>query len=265
MERRIIYRKGVMRLEHILIYPIGTTDACAFAGSFLEKAGYSLTDHPTPEVTHLLLDVPSFAVDGSLRGGGSLLPILERLPPGITLIGGNLKHPAITGYPVLDLLRDENYLAQNAAITAQCALRVADPLLSRVLTETPVLVIGWGRIGKCLTKLLTGMGCSVTVAARNPKDRAIISALGWKSVDIPDIPGILSDIGLIFNTAPAPVLGADILNKNRNCLKIDLASSPGLSGSDVVYARGLPGQYAPESSGRLIAETILRHLREETL
>ena len=252
-------------MEHILIYPIGTTDACAFAGSFLEKAGYSLTDHPTPEVTHLLLDVPSFAVDGSLRGGGSLMPILERLPPGIILIGGNLKHPAITGYPVLDLLRDENYLAQNAAITAQCALRVADPLLSTVFTETPALVIGWGRIGKCLTKLLTGMGCSVTVAARNPKDRAIISALGWKSINIPDIPGILPHFGVIFNTAPAPVLDADILNKNRNCLKIDLASSPGLSGSDVVYARGLPGQYAPESSGRLIAETILRHLREETL
>ena len=166
---------------------------------------------------------------------------------------------------MLDLLRDEHYLAQNAAITAQCALRAAYPLLPSVLTETPALVIGWGRIGKCLTKLLAGMGCSVTVAARNPKDQAIVSALGWKSIDIPDIPGILSDIGLIFNTAPAPVLGAVILNKCRNCLKIDLASSPGLSGSDVVYARGLPGQYAPESSGRLIASTIQRHLREETL
>lgn len=252
-------------MEHILIYPIGTTEACAFAGTYLEQAGLSLTDHPTPEVTHLLLDVPSFAVDGSLRGGGSLPPILERLPPEISLIGGKLKHPALTGYPVLDLLRDEYYLAQNAAITAQCALRVADPLLSAVFTETPALVIGWGRIGKCLTKLLAGMGCSVTVAARNSKDRAIISALGWQSIDLPNIPGILPQIGVIFNTAPAPVLEADILSKYRSCVKIDLASSPGLSGSDVVYARGLPGQYAPESSGRLIAETILRHLREEKL
>ena len=41
-------------------------------------------------MTHLLLDVPSFASDGSLRGGGSLPTILERLPPGITLIGGSL-------------------------------------------------------------------------------------------------------------------------------------------------------------------------------
>lgn len=252
-------------MEHILIYPIGTTDACAFAGSFLEKAGYSLTDHPSPEVTHLLLDVPSFSTDGSLRGGGSLPAILERLPSEITLIGGSLKHPALTGYPVLDLLRDEYYLAQNAAITAQCALQVAYPLLSTVYTETPALVIGWGRIGKCLTKLLVGMGCSVTVAARKPKDRAIVSALGLKSVDIPDIPEILPQIGVIFNTVPAPVLGADILSKYRSCVKIDLASSPGLSGRDVVYARGLPGQYAPDSSGRLIANTIQRHLREETL
>lgn len=252
-------------MEHILIYPVGTTDACAYAGNYLEQAGFSLTDHPTPEVTHLLLDVPSFASDGSLRGGGSLPTILERLPPGITLIGGSLKHPALFGYPVLDLLQDEHYLAQNAAITAQCALRVAYPLLPAVFSETPALIIGWGRIGKCLTKLLAGMGCSVTVAARTSKDRAIVSALGWQSVDISDIPGILPSIGILFNTAPAPVLGADILNKCRNCIKIDLASSPGLSGNDVVFARGLPGQYAPESSGRLIAETIQRHLREETL
>lgn len=252
-------------MEHILIYPIGMTDACAFAGNFLEQAGFPLTDHPSPEVTHLLLDVPSFAVDGSLRGGGSLPAILERLPPGMTVIGGNLKHPALIGYPILDLLRDDDYLARNAAITAECTLRVAFPLLPAVLSETPVLVIGWGRIGKCLTKLLTGMGCSVTIAARNPTDRAILSALGWNTVDIPDIPGILPRIGLICNTVPAPVLNAGVLEKYRNCLKIDLASSPGLNGSDVVYARGLPGQYAPESSGRLIAETIQRHLREGTV
>jgi hypothetical protein len=41
-------------------------------------------------------------------------------------------------------------------------------------------------------------------------------------------------------------------------VKIELASSPGLEGDDVIEALGLPGKYAPETSGKLIARTILR-------
>lgn len=249
-------------MSHVLIYPIGATKACAFAGAFLEQSGFHVTDHPTPEVTHLLLDVPSFAADGSLRGGGSLTDMLDRLPAGITVIGGKLNHPALTDYPVLDLLLDPEYLARNGAITAECALRVAFPLLPTVLPDTPALVIGWGRIGKSLTKLLSGLGCPVTIAARNPADRGIAAALGYKTVDIQRIPEILPGVLLMINTAPAPILDSDTLDKFRKCIKIDLASKPGLEGRDVIYARGLPGQYAPESSGKLIAETVLRCLRE---
>lgn len=252
-------------MNHVLIYPIGATDACAYAGAFLEQSGFHLTDHPTPEVTHLLLDVPSFAADGSLRGGGSLTDALERLPAGITVIGGKLNHPVLTDYPILDLLLDPEYLARNGAITAECALRVAYPLLSTVLPDTPALVIGWGRIGKSLTKLLSNLGCPVTIAARNPVDRAMAAALGYNTADIQQIPGILPGICLLFNTAPAPILDSGTLDEFRKCIKIDLASSPGLEGPDVIYARGLPGQYAPESSGKLIAGTIACHLREGTI
>jgi hypothetical protein len=45
-------------------------------------------------------------------------------------------------------------------------------------------------------------------------------------------------------------------------LKIDLASQPGIGGNDVIWARGLPGKNAPESSGKLIAQTVLRKLEE---
>ena len=47
-----------------------------------------------------------------------------------------------------------------------------------------------------------------------------------------------------------------------NALKIDLASKPGIGGSDVIWARGLPGKDAPESSGELIAKTIIRLMEE---
>lgn len=252
-------------MKQILIYPVGSTDAIVFAARFLEHAGLSLTDHPCPEVTHLLLDVPSFASDGALQGGGSLSGVLERLPAQVTVIGGKLTHPALSGHPVIDLLLDPAYLAKNAAITAFCALRIAGSLLPVVPPDTPTLVIGWGRIGKCLTKYLSALGCPVAIAARNPVDRAMAEALGHRALDIPQIPAILSETRLVFNTAPTPILNAQTLDRYRQCVKIDLASSPGLQGSNVVFARGLPGQYAPESSGRLIAETVLRHFKEGTL
>ena len=252
-------------MKHILMYPIGSTDASTYAAASLKEAGVPLTDHPSPEVTHLLLDVPSFAVDGSLRGGDNLAAVLERLPDGITVIGGKLKHPTLTGYPVLDLLRDPEYLACNAAITAECALRVASPLLPTILTDTPTLVIGWGRIGKCLAKRLSGLGCPVTIAARNPADRAMAAALGYTTTDIPQISEVLPNIRLLFNTAPAPILESDTLDNYNKCVKIDLASSPGLAGSGILYARGLPAQYAPESSGRLMAKIIVYHLGEGTI
>ena len=59
-------------MNPVLIYHRGTTAACAQAAAVLSDAGLKLVDHPTPEVTHLLLDVPSFASEGALRGGGTI-------------------------------------------------------------------------------------------------------------------------------------------------------------------------------------------------
>lgn len=250
-------------MEPFLIYPTGTTAACSYAASELQHAGFTLTDHPSPEVTHLLLDVPSFSGDGMLRGGGEIQQILERLPPATEVIGGNLSHPALSQHPCFDLLKDPGYLAQNAAITAECALGIAFPLLKTTLSDTQTVVIGWGRIGKCLTKLLSALGCPVTVAARNPHDRAMISALGFPAAELQELPELLVNARLLFNTVPAPVVSSEALDRYKACVPIDLASVPGLEGSRVIYARGLPGQYAPESSGKLIAGIILKKWKEE--
>lgn len=245
-------------MKPILVYPVGSTEAIRFAAGILHKEGIPLIDHPAPEITHLLLDVPSFGADGSLRGGGDVERILERLPVDTIVVGGNLTHPALSGHRTMDFLKDEDYLAMNAAITADCALQVAAPLLKATFRDTPTLVIGWGRIGKCLAQLLKNMGADVTVAARRQESRAALRSLGYRAVDM-DFP--LSPYRLIFNTVPQEVFSQEI-GKVKNCIKIDLASRRGLEGEDVVWARGLPGIYAPESSGQLIAETFIKLCRE---
>lgn len=248
-------------MKSMLVFPVGTTEATGYAASILHRNGISLIDHPSPEITHLLLDTPSFTTEGNLRGGESLPSVLERLPETITVIGGNLDHPALRGYHTLDLLTKESYLAQNAAITADCALRVAAPLLNTTFRDTPTLVIGWGRIGKCLAQLLKGLGTPVCIAARKEKDRAALQSLGYSTSGMDADPG---EYRLIFNTAPEIVF-PETIEKCRNCVKIDLASRNGLPGADVIRARGLPGVMAPESSGNLIAQTILHSIREGLL
>lgn len=252
-------------MNDMLVYPVGSTEALGYAEKMLKAKGVPLVDHPTPEITHLLLDVPSFGPDGKLRSGTDPVSVLERVPPDATIVGGNLMHPALTGCKTLDLLQDAQYLAENAMITADCALQAAAPHMKATFRDSPVLVIGWGRIGKCLSQLLQGLGAPVTIAARKTADRAMIAALGFQTADTLDLTGILPKCRVLFNTAPERVLNAEQLALCRDCVKIDLASRQGLSGNDVVWARGLPGVYAPESSGKRIAEAFLRLYREGTL
>lgn len=242
-------------MKQPLLLPYGKTQALMYACHQLQINGFVLTDTPNQAVTHLLLPVPSFEPDGSVKGGGNLTELLSGLPKDITIIGGNLSSiPA--GYRKLDLLQSETYLSQNAAITAHCAIKLALAQLPRTLDSCPVLIVGWGRIGKCLSKLLQQIGAQVTVAARKETDRAMLVALGYQAIPISQIAP--EQYRVIFNTAPQLLLP----DCSAGALKIDLASKPGITGPSVIWARGLPNKDAPESSGALIAEHIANYLTE---
>ena len=231
-------------MKSFLFYIPYSCAALTYAQDTLQKLGYCFIDHPSPDITHVLLPVPTKVSALSVQ--------LAMLPKDITIIGGKLIDPIFADYKTIDLLQAEDYLAQNAAITAHCSVKIALSMLPRTLQDCPVLVIGWGRIGKCLAQLLDNMGAQVTVAARKSTDRAIIQALGFRSAAIPL--NAKHAYRLIFNTVPAPI-SLPTYSKEA-CLKIELASSDGLSGSDIIIARGLPGKEAPESSGQLIAQTL---------
>jgi dipicolinate synthase subunit A len=237
----------------------GGTRACRYAGTFLRASGLTVADTPGADVGYVLLDVPSFGNNGILREGGCIGALLEELPKNVTVCGGNLSHPALKGYNTVDFLKDEIYLCGNAYITAECALDVALPYLRRTIRGCPVLVVGWGRIGKCLGQLLKNLGADVTIAVRNQSQQAILQALGYHAVNIENLPKSLSHFRLLYNTVPCPILSREQMFQCReDCVKIELASKDGMEGDDIIIARGLPGIHLPESSGELIAETFLR-------
>ena len=243
-------------MDEYIIYAAGFTQAMSHCIQNLKQEGFTIASEPSQQITHLLLPVPSFAPDGMIVGGGNLSTLLTLLPKDIVVIGGNLDRPELDYYTTIDLLQDESYLAQNAQITAYCAVNLAMNQLPAILDDCPVLVLGWGRIGKCLSRLLRQMGAKVTVCARKEADRSIIKALGYDIADYRQVN--LTAYRVIFNTVPTmlfPVCPG-------NALKIDLASRLGMGSEDVIWARGLPGKDAPESSGALIARTLLPILRK---
>lgn len=226
-------------------------DAMSQAASNLRNLGIPVTDKCAPDVTHLLLPVPSFSA-----GDGYLAHLLTKLPDDLIISGGNLTSALLMGHRSVDFLQDPFYLAQNAAITARCAVKILTDRLGADLSGMQVLVIGWGRIGKCLIPLLAECGADLSVAARKPADRAMIRALGTRSLSIPDAAEETQRFDSIINTVPV-LLFPEIRTK-PDALLLELASKPGMTGENILDGRGLPGKMAPEESGRLISETFVR-------
>lgn len=228
---------------------IPRSEAVRHAEDYLSELGLHVTRTAAPDVTHLLLPVPSFPA-----GDEYLAHILADLPDDVIISGGNLSSPLLENYRVVDFLQDPYYLAANAAITARCAAKIIQSKAE--LREQKILILGWGRIGKCLGFLLQQLGADVTIAARKAGDLAMIEALGFHSIPIAHASDSLDRCNVIANTVPAMILPK--MECSKDCIALELASKPGMQGSNIINARGLPGRLAPAESGKLIAETFIR-------
>lgn len=243
------------RVMNMSIMVLRSNSALEYAAEKFSSMGLTVTDTPSEDVRHLLLPVPSFS-------GGSkyITPILAQLPKSVIVSGGNLAHLVLENYRTVDFLKDPYYLASNAAITAKCAVG----LVEKDWSNLPVLILGWGRIGKCLGQILRQTGADVTIAARKDTDLAMIRALGMDSVPISEVSDMLTHYRVIYNTVPEMILPDMVCHPD--CVAVELASKPGMSGGNIISARGLPGKYAPEASGKLIADTFVRlSLRKEDI
>lgn len=237
----------------------GDTAALRQARNQLLQWGYEVTSIPNKQVTHLLLPVPSFEKSGVLKGNVVLDDMMKNLPEDVVILGGNLPElPRVC----VDFLKDEYYLMENATITAHCTMDLMMQHSSTPLQDANVLIIGWGRIGKQLSSLLKAQGIAVTVAARNPYDLQALEQLGYNATAIKDWHP--EQYQIIINTVPTPLL--ETSQTDPRALRIDLASIRGICGENVLWARGLPNQNAPDLSGILIAKTALRYaLGKESL
>lgn len=176
-----------------------------------------------------------------------------------------------SGFTVFDYLEREELTVANAVPTAEGALQTAMEELPTTIFGAQVLIIGFGRIGKVLTKMLCALGADVTVSTGSYEKLEWIKIYGGKPISTAKLGDDLGKYDLIINTAPSVVLDKNRLSKvSDNALIIDLASKPGgvdfecakTLGKKTIWALSLPGKVAPKTSGEIIAKTILNILEE---
>jgi len=187
-------------------------------------------------------------------------------------ISNKIQHLAkVRNVYAIDLLDREEMAVLNAIPTAEGAVQLAMEEMPITLHGSNVIVLGFGRIGKTLAKVLHGIGANVYVEARKYSDIAWIRSYGYKPVYIDDLSLYIDKADVIFNTVPSIILNEDLLKLvNKNCLLIDLASKPGgidLNkakdlGLKTFWALSLPGKVAPVTAAGFIKDTIYNILEE---
>lgn len=181
---------------------------------------------------------------------------------------------------VIDYFESETLQIKNATPTAEGAIYLAMQNMKKTLCGSRVAVVGYGRIGRMLSCLLAKIGASVTVAARNLRQLAEASSFGNNTVRISSsyaLGGLgplceEGDFDVIFNTVPARLFDKEVIEMlPKDILLIDLASVPGgvdfaaakERGINAIWALSLPGKYAPESAGKIIADTLCESFESE--
>lgn len=171
----------------------------------------------------------------------------------------------------IDLLQREEMAVLNAIPSAEGAIQIAMGETDITLHGSNVIILGFGRIGKILAKMLQGIGANVYVEARKYSDLAWIKSYGYIPVDLNKLGDYLKGMDIVFNTVPSMLLNEGLLLKlNRESIVIDIASSPGgvdmekakELGIKVIWALGLPGKVAATTSGSIIKNTIYNVMEE---
>ncbi|MDP4183473.1 MAG: dipicolinate synthase subunit DpsA [Bacillota bacterium] len=187
-------------------------------------------------------------------------------------ISGKVKHLAeIYNVQSTDILEREDMAILNAIPTAEGAIQIAMEELPITLHESNCVVLGFGRIGKTLAKMLQGLGANVFVEARKYSDLAWIKSYGFKPVLLSDLDSFIPQADVIFNTIPFVLLDETKLKLvDKECLIIDLASKPGgvdfekakAIGVKAIWALSLPGKVAPVTAAKFIKETVFNIIGE---
>lgn len=202
---------------------------------------------------------------------------LALLKPGTPLLVGVANDYLRSEAASLDLKLIETAELDEIAIynsipTAEGAIAIAMRETSITLHGAQLLIVGFGRIGMTLARMLKGIGGEVCVVARKEADLARAEEQGHRVFNYGTVVSVLHRVDVLFNTVPHPVVTEDWLKKLKpEAVLIELASPPGgidyglaeALGLKMIKAMGLPGKAAPVTAGNILGRVYPKLLLEQ--
>lgn len=166
---------------------------------------------------------------------------------------------------MIEIAEMDTVAVLNSIPSAEGALQLAMEKLPITIHGSNSFVLGFGRLGKTLARMLQGIGARTTVVARKRSDLSRVIEMGYRPLHCSQLHQSISEADVLFNTIPAMVLDEKLLSLlNNDTLIIDIASSPGGTdfsvakrlGLQAILTPSLPGIVAPKTSGKILAQVI---------
>ncbi len=154
------------------------------------------------------------------------------------------------GVPLFDVSRDEEFLSANAELTAVATVGIILNTTELSPSDMSVGIVGYGRIGKRLARLLLYLGAGVRIYTSNPTTRLELCEFGV-ATSMSTSEADLSGLDILVNTAPAEIFDTSEGGSFPTDLRvIDLASGnnfPNLK--DVEKYPSVPARMFPRTAG----------------
>jgi dipicolinate synthase subunit A len=199
---------------------------------------------------------------------------IKKLRRGSYLFCNELDKPALKAICDMKIIHfnyldDEAFIVKNAYLTAEGTLAHIIENTDVSMLNLKAVVLGYGRVGKAVAKVLKDNYFYIAVVGRSDKTLANATIVADETCSFTNFKDILGSFDVIINTVPELVLEGDALSRvKKDAFLIDLASKPG--GIDFekcrklnlkcMHALGIPGKTAPKTAGEFIKELIYEAL-----
>ena len=221
----------------------------------------------------ILLPIPTSRDGTHLTGSERLLrDVLGEAGRGDLVVGYSIpkadaEYISSRGASVYDVSGDEEFLDENAIITAIGTLEYLFCNFDLVPSDMHIGIIGYGRIGRHLARMLLFLGAKIRIYTSKNLTRVELGERGVERREINYGAPMLDDLGnldVLINTAPTP-LGACFADGRipKGLCVIELASGDNFRGVDgVVRLPSVPEKSYPISAGRAYFHAIQKYMRE---
>ena len=215
---------------------------------------------------YVLMPIPGMTPDGAIFGNQHIVPdaaLLGLIAPGGHIIlgkpdAGLTAAAEQTGITLHPYEHDNELMLLRAPAIVEGVLKLIIEATEFTIHRSKTVIVGQGNIGSVLTNTMVKLGARVTVAARNPVQRAGAETLGADTIALEGLEAAVADADIVISTVPFPLVTAAVIDRTpSHAIIVDMSAPPGgcaldharETGRKAIWARAL-GRYAPVTVGR---------------